>query len=655
MNQFSRIFLLIMLLIIPTGFAYAVVSNDSQLKESMPLKTSIEKITHQVPAQQLFELTSEEKLWLQAHPIIRVGVTRDFPPYEWIDEHNRYVGPVAEYMGLIEKKLGVKFDIVHDRPWTDILDMAKRGELDMLSCVNKTPERSKFLNFTEPYKSTHIVMIDNGQGDYIDSLNQLNNKRVSVEKDYFMQEFMQNNHPNIQVVPAADTLKALDLVVSGAVDAYVGDAGTANYFIRKGALFSLRFTGQTEYDSQYRIAINQSTPLLTSIVEKTMKSISKEESETIFNRWLGLKIEQGIKTETLFKYAALLVGVLLLFGYWFIRLHKEIAKRKKSEQDLANNIYHFKIILDNLFTYVALLDVKGVVLEVNHAPLFRGGYRREDVIGKYFVDAQWWSYDVQVRSRLLKAIEAANQGQSSRYDEIVKMGNEFIYIDFQLSPIFNSDGKITGLLPSAVDITERKIMEEKLGMSEELYRFVLEGSELGFWDWNITTGKVERNARWANMLGYSYEEILHTTQQWTDFIYPDNRESAWQSINAVLEGESSIHRAEYRMLHKDGSIRWILDQAKIMQRDENGKPIRMSGTHSDITERKNLELELQRQAHIDYLTGANNRRHFMELAETELYRAKRYNKPLSLFMMDIDFFKHINDAHGHKIGDHVLM
>ncbi len=326
------------------------------------------------------------------------------------------------------------------------------------------------------------------------------------------------------------------------------------------------------------------------------------------------------------------------------------------------------------------------------------------------------------------------------------------------------------------NITEYKQTLETLRDSEEQLRLVLEGAELGFWDWNIITGEVKRNERWARMLGYSYEEIQNTTQQWADFVHPDDREMAWQSIYDVTEGRSKAHKLEYRMLHKDGSIRWILDQANVMQRDAKGNTIRMSGTHTDITmrkleilqserfeaivnsstdaiisnnldsiviswnagaeiifgynaaemlgqsmrtlfpkgllneedsmlarirrgeqiknfetvrlrkdgalvdvsvtispirdgagnvvgvstiardisEQKRMELELKRQAHVDYLTGVSNRRHFMEQAEQEFGRAARYDTPLSLFMLDIDFFKRINDSYGHKAGDAVL-
>ena len=203
-------------------------------------------------------------------------------------------------------------------------------------------------------------------------------------------------------------------------------------------------------------------------------------------------------------------------------------------------------------------------------------------------------------------------------------------------------------------ITQRKRGEFALEERATQLRFVLEGSELGFWDWNLSTGRVERNARWAQMLGYTYEEIQTTAQQWSDFIHPDDRDRAWASIHAVVEGRAAAHKEEYRMRCKDGSHRWILDQAKVMARDDQGKALRMCGTHTDITERKLLEEELTRQAHIDYLTGVFNRRHFMERAEQELHRAHRYGTPLSLFMLDIDHFKNINDRYGHKVGDEVL-
>ena len=154
-------------------------------------------------------------------------------------------------------------------------------------------------------------------------------------------------------------------------------------------------------------------------------------------------------------------------------------------------------------------------------------------------------------------------------------------------------GKVVKILGSFQDITERKRMEEQLRQSNEQLRFVLEGSELGFWDWNMETGEVARNERWAEMLGYTLKEVNFTVTQWTTLMHPEDQERAWKSINDHLEGRAALHEVEYRMLAKDGQYKWILDRARIVKRDAEGKPARMSGTHTDITERKRVEEEKQ--------------------------------------------------------------
>lgn len=149
------------------------------------------------------------------------------------------------------------------------------------------------------------------------------------------------------------------------------------------------------------------------------------------------------------------------------------------------------------------------------------------------------------------------------------------------------------------EVVHRILVEETLHKSEEQLSFVLEGSQLGFWDWNLKTDEVRRNERWAVMLGFTLEDIEFTTKQWSDFVHPDDIDHAWRSIRDNLEGRSALHRAEYRMRTKDGSYRWILDQAKVVERDAAGRPLRMSGTHTDITERKLAEARLRRNSAIN--------------------------------------------------------
>jgi PAS domain S-box-containing protein len=135
--------------------------------------------------------------------------------------------------------------------------------------------------------------------------------------------------------------------------------------------------------------------------------------------------------------------------------------------------------------------------------------------------------------------------------------------------------------------------EEALKESEKRLNLVLEGSQQGFWDWNVETGEVLRNERWAEILGYTLDEIESTNKQWTDLIHPDDRAMAWQSTRDHLEGRTPVYEIEYRMLTKEGQYKWILDRGKVVEYDPNGRPVRMSGTHTDSTERKQAEEALK--------------------------------------------------------------
>lgn len=137
----------------------------------------------------------------------------------------------------------------------------------------------------------------------------------------------------------------------------------------------------------------------------------------------------------------------------------DITSQKKIEQDLVQSHKQLKQIIDNLFAYVALLDVKGAICEMNKSLLERGGCRREDVIGRLFCDTLWWSYDAGVKERLHDAMVQARSGAIIRYDEVVKMGSDLLPIDFQIGPITDTDGQIAGLIATAVDISNRKEAE----------------------------------------------------------------------------------------------------------------------------------------------------------------------------------------------------
>jgi len=136
--------------------------------------------------------------------------------------------------------------------------------------------------------------------------------------------------------------------------------------------------------------------------------------------------------------------------------------------------------------------------------------------------------------------------------------------------------------------------EESLKRSEELWKFALEGAGDGVWDWNAQTNEVFFSRRWKEMLGYEEHEIRNTLDELDTRVHPDDKKMVYGEIEKHFRGETDVYVSEHRMLCKDGTYKWILDRGKIVTRTDEGKPLRVVGTHTDITERKRAEEALQK-------------------------------------------------------------
>jgi PAS domain S-box-containing protein len=141
---------------------------------------------------------------------------------------------------------------------------------------------------------------------------------------------------------------------------------------------------------------------------------------------------------------------------------------------------------------------------------------------------------------------------------------------------------------------EKRRAEEAFRESEERWQFALEGSGDGVWDWDLSTNQVSYSKRYKEMLGFAEDEFGNELEEWTRRLHPDDVECFICEQEKHLRGETPIMIVEYRMRCKDGSYRWILDRGKIMEYAENGMPVRVVGTHTDITDRKQADEEIKR-------------------------------------------------------------
>ncbi|MEG4520165.1 MULTISPECIES: PAS domain-containing protein [unclassified Microcoleus] len=170
---------------------------------------------------------------------------------------------------------------------------------------------------------------------------------------------------------------------------------------------------------------------------------------------------------------------------------------------------------------------------------------------------------------------------------------QIIYVEGRGEAVFSETGEVIKLLGTVMDISDRKQAEAALQISEERFYLAFEGSAMGLWDWNLATGEVYFNPRWKTMLGYEVEEIANSSASWEKLVHPEDLSPAKAALNAHLEGQNPTYEAEFRMLTKSGEWKWILAQAKVMEHDASGNPLRMTGTHIDISDRKQAQVELQ--------------------------------------------------------------
>lgn len=204
----------------------------------------------------------------------------------------------------------------------------------------------------------------------------------------------------------------------------------------------------------------------------------------------------------------------------------------------------------------------------------------------------------------------------------------------------------------AQNLAER--MTRALRESEQRWAFALEGAGDGVWDWQVRVGGVSTSARWKSIMGLRPGQGEPTMSEVLACTHPDDMPRLHGEIQRCLDGSSVSLVSEYRVADGAGGWRWVLARGTVIERDAQGLPLRMIGTLSDITVRRESEERVRFMALHDPLTELANRAHFDERLHFALANARRYNESIGLILLDLDRFKPVNDQHGHAVGDQLL-
>jgi len=333
----------------------------------------------------------------------------------------------------------------------------------------------------------------------------------------------------------------------------------------------------------------------------------------------------------------------------------EILFRQLTEYFLQENKRRMETLFANLpgMAYRCKNDSDWTMEFCSEGSFALCGYRPEELVSNQLV-----SYNSLIRSDYREEIFALWQKKLSLKQDvqveypIVTRQNEEKWVWEKGCGVFDEYGNLIALEGFISDITEKKRASDALKESESRYELAIAGSDDGIYDWFPADNKNLVSDRWFEMLGYKKSEMGDDATFFFSLLHPDDVPHVLEETRRHLNGETEQYTTEFRLRCKDGSWKWILSRGRATERDSQGNLIRLTGVHTDITARKEIEERLKFLSLHDQLTGLYNRLFF----ETELSRLEGGREyPVSIISLDVDGLKLINDTIGHDAGDHLLV
>ncbi|MDD1693475.1 MAG: PAS domain S-box protein [Methanoregula sp.] len=269
----------------------------------------------------------------------------------------------------------------------------------------------------------------------------------------------------------------------------------------------------------------------------------------------------------------------------------DITDRKAAEDALRQSETRFRALIQNSSDIIRILDPDGRIVYESPSSERILGYLPGVMIGKKSLDFIHPADIDRVRHDLQEVFDRKNSSTPTEF-RIRKADGEYIWVDSLGTNLLDIPG-VDGIVITTRPVQQRKEAEQALHESEERLRLALEGADAGFWDWNLQTGDAVFSDRFFTMLGYQPGEFPSTFDGWSSLMHPDDRVRIIPAFRQQILEKRPLYEIEYRLMAQEGNWLWILGRGKIVECDEQGNPLRMTGVNIDITNRRLMESEIR--------------------------------------------------------------
>lgn len=284
-----------------------------------------------------FNLTNEEKIWLENNKIIRVSAVPDLSPLEFVTPDGNISGITGDYLDRISEILGVRFVWAENQSWPDGFEMIKDGKADIISAATSTPERSRYLEFTDSYLSLTNMIFTNQDNALYTTMEDLFGKKIAQVKGFAVTGFIKQDYPEIDVIEVGSIKEALVMVDQEQAEAFIGSILVVSPILAEEGIEDIIAVGESPYRVEETIGIRSDLPLLSSAIKKALNAISAVERTAINRGWMSIKVDPKQDYQFVFNVAGISIILITVILIWNASLRHEVNNRIKIEQKLITS------------------------------------------------------------------------------------------------------------------------------------------------------------------------------------------------------------------------------------------------------------------------------------------------------------------------------